>query len=167
MALQQELKKQKPFASPEAEAYLNLARTHAELGGAFARLFKSHGLSEAGYNVLRILRGVKRTPVDGHKSLPSGEIAGRMVTRVPDVTRLIDRLASAGLVERERSEQDRRVVRVAITAEGMSLLRRLDAPVNRLHEQTMGHLTRGELQSLIRLLEKARGGANPNSPRQA
>ena len=157
--LQRDLKKKHGFDSPEQEAYLNLARTHAKLAGPFVRLFKYHGLSEAAYNILRVLRGVRRLPEQGRDALPCGEVGERLVTRVPDVTRLIDRLVVAGLVERMRGEDDRRVVLARITTEGLALLRRLDRPVLDLHAQTLGHLTRDELKQLNALLEKARGGS--------
>jgi len=154
--LQHDLKKKHGFDSPEQEAYLNLARTHVELAGPFARLFKDHGLSEAAYNILRVLRGVRRHPEQGRDALPCGEVGERLVTRVPDVTRLIDRLVNAGLVERTRGEEDRRVVLARITTEGLALLRRLDKPVIDLHAQSLGHLSRAELKQLNALMEKAR-----------
>lgn len=158
-ALQSDLKKKHGFDSPEQQAYLNLARTHAQLTGPFAWLFREHGLSEATYNILRVLRGVRKNPENGSDALPSGEIGGRLVTRLPDVTRLVDRLVEAGLVERTRGAEDRRVVLARITTQGLSMLRKLDKPVLDLHAQTLGHLTRQELRELNRLLEKARRGS--------
>lgn len=148
-ALQQEIKKKKPFELAEQEAFLNLVRTAAHLAGEFDALFKSHGLSHPQYNVLRILRG------EGTK-LPSLAVADRLVTRVPDITRLVDRLQEAGLVARERCEKDRRVVYVGITPQGLALLSRLDQPVRDLHRAQLGHLTRAELKSLSALLTRAR-----------
>ena len=155
-SLQHDLQKKHGFDSPEQQAYLNLARTHAELAGPFTSLFKEHDISEASYNILRVLRGVRRNPERGRDALPCGEVGGRLVTRVPDVTRLIDRLVKAGLVERIRGELDRRVVLARITTQGLALLRKLDKPVLDLHAQTLGHLTRAELKQLNTLLEKAR-----------
>jgi len=155
-SLQHDLKKRHGFDSPEQQAYLNLARTVAQLSGPFTRLFKQHGLSEATYNILRVLRGVRQNPEDGTDAMPCGEIGDRLVTRVPDVTRLIDRLVESGLVDRYRADHDRRVVYARITTQGLSLLRKLDKPVLDLHSQTMGHLTRDELRQLSGLLEKAR-----------
>jgi len=154
--LQSELKKKHGFDSPEQQAYLNLARTQAHLAGPFAQLFKQHGISEAAYNILRVLRGVRRQPENGRDALPCGEVGGRLVSRLPDVTRLIDRLVNAGLVERTRAVEDRRVVLARITTAGLNLLRKLDRPVLDLHGQTLGHLTREELKQLNQLLEKAR-----------
>ena len=155
-ALQHDLKKKSAFDSPEQQAYLNLAYTHAQLAAEFAQLFKAHGLSEATYNILRVLRGVRKHPENGKDALPCGEIGGRLITRVPDVTRLIDRLVTAGLVDRIRGEADRRVVFARITTQGLAKLRKLDGPLLELHEQTLGHLTRSELKQLNSLLERAR-----------
>lgn len=148
-ALQHDIRKKKPFDLPEQEAYLNLARTASFLDVDFDRLFKAHGLSNATYNVLRILRG------EGAK-MPSLCIAERLVTRVPDITRLIDRLEKAGLVKRERCTSDRRVVYVAITSKGTSLLAQLDDAVRLLHKKQLSHMTRKDLGELNRLLELAR-----------
>ncbi len=153
-SLQEELKKQQPFDCPAEEAYLNLVRTAGALCGDFNQLFKAHKLSESTYNVLRILRGAQKT--EGATGLPSLEVAERLVTRVPDITRLVDRLIQAGLAERTRDEVDRRVVIVSITAAGLTVLRKLDKPIRELHERQLGHLSDHELGELNRLLEKAR-----------
>jgi DNA-binding MarR family transcriptional regulator len=154
--LQEELRKKHPFASPEQETSLNLLRTQDHIQHAFARLFEGHGISGSQYNVLRILRG------HGGDGLPCQEVAAQMVTRMPDVTRLVDRLAEAGLVERARTARDRRVVLVKITAAGLELLARLDRPVLDLHKRLLGHLSRAELAELNRLLVKARQAVLPD-----
>ena len=147
--LQHELKKRRPFESPEQEAALSVLRTGDQLQIRFARLLREHGLTPSQYNVLRILRG------EG-KPLACLEIAERLITAVPGITGLIDRLEAMGLVARDRSTEDRRVVYVSITPGALDLLARLDAPVRDLHVKLMGHLARPELQELIRLLEKSR-----------
>ena len=147
--LQQELKKKRPFDSPEQEAILSIARTADRFGICFARLFREFGLTPSQYNVLRILRG------EG-KSLPILEIAERMIAAVPGITGLIDRLVGMGLAARDRSTEDRRVVYVAITPKALDLLAKLDQPVGALHKRLVGHLSPAELKDLIRLLEKAR-----------
>jgi DNA-binding MarR family transcriptional regulator len=148
--LQAEIKKRRPFESPAEEAFLNLVRTHGVLEADFLRLFKRHGISEPKYNVLRILRGA------GGEGLPSLEIASRMITRVPDVTRIVDRLETQGLVKRSRPAHDLRVVVVRITKKGIDLLAKLDEPVKQLHCRQLQHMSGGELAELSRLLEKAR-----------
>ena len=147
--LQRELKKRRPFESPEQEAALNVARMADGLGLCFARLFREYGLTSSQYNVLRILRG-EGAP------LPILEIAQRMITAVPGITGLIDRLEAMDLVARKRCPDDRRVIYVEITPKAIELLARLDGPVQDLHKALLGHLSRTELRELIRLLEKAR-----------
>lgn len=148
--LAQEIGKHKPFELPEEEAYLNLLRTVGLLSAEFERLFKRHGLSEATYNILRILRGA------GPSGKPCGRIGREMVARVPDMTRLLDRLERQRLVERTRTADDRRVVIVRITPRGADLLAQLDPVVSSIHRSQLGHVPRRELADLSRLLVKAR-----------
>lgn len=148
--LAEQIKLTRPFQLRELEAFLNLVRTTDQLSAELSALFKSHGLTMQQYNVLRILRGA------GSQGLPSLEIAHRMITRVPDITRLVDRMEHARLVERRRSEEDRRVVIVRATARGRRLADRLEEPTNEAHRAQLGHLTDRELETLNRLLEKAR-----------
>ena len=148
--LQHELKKKRPFESPEEEALLSVVRTSDQLQIRFARLLREYGLtSPTQYNILRILRG------EG-KPLPILEIASRTITVVPGITGLIDRLEQAGFVNRLRCEKDRRVIYVALTDQGMTTLAALDEPLVALHHKLVGHLSQGELKELIRLLEKVR-----------
>ena len=148
--LQHELKKKRPFESPEEEALLSVVRTSDQLQIRFARLLREYGLtSPTQYNILRILRG------EG-KPLPILEIASRTITVVPGITGLIDRLERAGFVNRLRCEKDRRVIYVALTDQGMTTLAALDEPLVALHHKLVGHLSQGELKELIRLLEKVR-----------
>lgn len=150
MSLQKEIKRSRPFEVPEEEAFLNLVRTCQQLASESEQLLKEHGISEAQYNVLRILRGA------GKAGLPSLEIGRRMVTRVPDVTRLIDRLEAAGFAERRRCEADRRVTYVIVTPAGEKVVGALDKPMVDLHKRQLGHLTRTELAEFNRLLVKVR-----------
>jgi DNA-binding MarR family transcriptional regulator len=147
--LQKELKKRRPFDSPEQEAALNIARTADRFGICFARLFREYGLTPSQYNVLRSLRG------EG-KPLPILEVADRLLAAVPGITGLIDRLEGMGLLARRRCTEDRRVVFVAITDKGLELLGQLDGPEAALHKRLIGHLSPDELRELSRLLEKAR-----------
>src|ERR1700682_4414637 len=147
--LQHELKKKRPFESPEQEAALSVVRTSDQLQIRFARLLREHELTPSQYNILRILRG------EG-KPLPILEIASRTITVVPGITGLIDRLERAGFVKRLRCEKDRRVIYVALTDQGTKTLADLDKPLLALHRKLMGHLSQGEFKELIRLLEKLR-----------
>lgn len=147
--LQQELKKKRPFESPDQEAILNILRTNDQFLNRFGRLFREYDLTHSQYNVLRILRGEGRP-------MPCLEIADRMIQVVPAMTGLLDRLEKQGLVVRERCTEDRRVVYVSLTESAKDLLKRMDTPVSELHSQLIGHLTQTELKELSRLLEKAR-----------
>ena len=150
--LQREVRKRKPFDTPAQEAYLSIQRTASLLAADFQRVLKPHGLSEATYNVLRILRGALAEDV----ARTCSEIGEHMVTPVPDVTRLVDRLESRGLVLRTRDIEDRRIVRVSITDEGLAILAQLDGPVSRSHRSQLGHVSDAELARLISLLAKVR-----------
>jgi len=147
--LADEVGKRQPFTSLRQEAYLNLVRTHTQLAGQLSRLFKQHGLTHPKYNALRILRG------EG-KSMQVYQIAERMVTPQTDVTRLVDRLEDAGLVERDRCGEDRRVVWVTLTKQGKDVLKKLDKPVADLHESQFAGLTKAELKQLNDLLFRSR-----------
>jgi DNA-binding MarR family transcriptional regulator len=148
--LADEIQQRVPFAGPEVEAFLNLQRTADVLRRQAVDLLKPYGLSPTGYNVLRILRGA------GDSGLPCSDVAARLVSHDPDVTRLADRLAEAGLLVRDRKARDRRVVVLRITALGLDLLARLDGATVALHRAQLGHLGESELNHLIHLLEQAR-----------
>jgi DNA-binding MarR family transcriptional regulator len=145
-----ELHQRKPFASLAEEAHLNLSRTEAVLQEGIDRVLKPHGVSATQYNVLRILRGA------GQKGLCRNEIRDRLLTRMPDVTRLLDRMEEAGLVSRERDVADRRLVTTRLTRRGRELVDALDGPVAEEHERRLGHLKDGELRTLVRLLTRVR-----------
>jgi DNA-binding MarR family transcriptional regulator len=148
--LQQEIRQRKPFGSVEEAAYLNLLRTVSVLSEEVSEALKARGLTPTQYNVLRILRGA------GAAGLPCGEVGERMVTRDSDITRLVDRMEKMGLVARERSTEDRRVVTTRITQEGMQLANELDQPIRALHRHQLQHMEPSELDTLVRLLEKVR-----------
>jgi DNA-binding MarR family transcriptional regulator len=145
-----DLKLNRPFAGLEQEAVVNIIRTSEELMGSIAQVIKPHGLSVPGFNVLRILRGA------GKGGRTCGEIAERLVTRVPDCTRLLDRLQQGGLVERERDQNDRRVVRSRLTDAGKKMLSRIDKPLLENTLNTMGKLSQARLRGLIEALEDIR-----------
>jgi DNA-binding MarR family transcriptional regulator len=138
---------------PEEAAFLDLLRTTDMLSRGLVHVLKTEDLSSTQYNVLRILRGSLR---DSPAGLLCGEIASRMITRDPDVTRLLDRLEKRGLISRCREAEDRRTVRARITADGLKLLARLDEPVQTAHRNQLGHLGRERLRALAGLLAAAR-----------
>ncbi|HJR41443.1 MAG TPA: MarR family transcriptional regulator [Gemmatimonadaceae bacterium] len=149
-ALRDELRQRKPFASLEHEAQLSIVRTASVLFDAFERVVKPYGISATQYNVLRILRGAEP------EGLCRNELRDRMLTRMPDVTRLLDRMEEADLVVRERSNEDRRQVRTRITRKGSRLLRELDDLVEEEHQRRLGHLSDEALRTLIGLLAAVR-----------
>lgn len=144
------MKSRRP-ACPEETAFLDLQRTCDLLSRRLAHVLKTEDLSATQYNVLRILRG---SP-DG---LPCGEIANRMITRDPDITRLLDRMEKRDLISRWRETKDRRVVMARITGTGLKVLSRLDEPVEEAHRRQLGHLGKERLRALAELLDAARAG---------
>jgi len=140
---------------PEEAAFLDLVRTTEALSRPVAQLLKTEDLSSAQYNVLRILRGCP-------EGLTCGEIGDRMISRDPDITRLLDRMEKRHLISRGRDGKDRRVVLTRIAPEGLALLAQLDQPVRDLHQRLLGHLGTERLRTLRELLEVCRGEmANP------
>jgi DNA-binding MarR family transcriptional regulator len=136
-------------ACPEELTFLELCRTTDILSRKVSEVLKAEELSSNQYNVLRILRGA----LDG---LPCGEIGNRMITRDPDITRLLDRLEKRNLIARSRETRDRRMVMARITPEGLDLLARTDEPVREAHRAQLGHLGRERLRALKDLLQLAR-----------
>ncbi len=141
--------KRRRAACSEEGAFLDLLRTTDMLSRGLIQVLKTEGLSATQYNVLRILRGAP-------EGLSCGEIASRMITRDPDVTRLLDRLEKRGLISRCRETKDRRTVMARITPDGLKLLSRLDEPVQAAHRKQLGHLGRERLRTLTELLRVSR-----------
>src|SRR5260370_42069829 len=141
--------RQKPMACPEEVAYLELLRTTDMLSRNLSRLLKPEDLSSNQYNVLRILRGAPA-------GLSCGEIGNRMITRDPDITRLLDRLKKRGLISRSRETKDRRTVMVRVTPAGLDLVGRLDEPVQAVHSEQLGHFGEKRLKELSELLTACR-----------
>jgi DNA-binding MarR family transcriptional regulator len=148
-SLRDEIKQKRAFSSREQEAYLNVIRTAAAFTADVEQLLKPYGLTGAQYNVLRILRGAE-------KGLCRNEVRDRMLTRMPDMTRLLDRMEAVGLVKRVRSEEDRRQVATHITAAGRKLLADATRSIDELHQRQLGHMSQKQLHSLIDLLTLAR-----------
>jgi DNA-binding MarR family transcriptional regulator len=141
--------KRRRAACPEEAGFLDLLRTTDMLSRGLVAVLKTADLSPTQYNVLRILRG-------SPEGLPCGEIASRMITRDPDITRLLDRLEKRGLISRCRETKDRRMVMARITPQGLQVLGGLDEPVQTAHRKQLGHLGPGRLQALTELLRVAR-----------
>jgi DNA-binding MarR family transcriptional regulator len=150
--LQEDLRQTRPFSSLQQEAYLSVVRTTSALTDRVEELLKPYGISATQYNVLRILRGA------GEGGLCRNELRDRMLTRMPDMTRLLDRMEDAGLVKRSREQEDRRMVLTQITPRGKELLSGLDRPMSDLHREQLARLTDAQLRSLIDLLTTIREG---------
>ncbi|HUO33461.1 MAG TPA: MarR family transcriptional regulator [Candidatus Acidoferrum sp.] len=146
------LSKARRGGSAEEAAFLELLRTTDALTRGMVQVLKAGDLSSTQYNVLRILRG-------SLEGLPCGEIASRMITRDPDITRLLDRLEKRGLISRARETADRRTVIARITPQGLKLLAQLDEPVQKAHRGQLGHLGAARLKALTRLLAACRPAA--------
>ena len=148
-----QLKQTAPFGSLEQEVLLGLRMAASRALDPWARFLKtSADLTVPQYNVLRVLRGSHPT------RLTSTDVGDRMIARDPDVTRLVDRLATRGLVARVRSRQDRRVVEVGVTEKGLAVLRELDPHVGKMPGALLGHLGPKRLRQLADLLDAAIGG---------
>ena len=151
--LRDEIKQTKPFTSLEQEAQLSVIRTGALLLDEVEQFLKPYGITATQYNVLRILRGSEPN------GLCRNELRDRMLTRMPDMTRLLDRLEEAGLVDRARQDDDRRMVRSRISSSGIKLLADLDGVTQKEEKRRLGYLNEQQLRSLIDLLALVR--SNP------
>src|SRR5579862_4302540 len=145
--LQDEIKQSKPFESLQSEVFLNLVRTTDALSRGVEDILKLAGLSHAQYNVLRILRGA------GEQGLCCREVADRMITRDPDITRLLDRLERREFLTRSRDSRDRRVITVRIAPAGQKILKDLEGPLGEYNRKLLSHMDKHDLQKLVDLLE--------------
>lgn len=138
------------FDSPEQEAYLALWRTYDRLREIEDDFFERWDLTAQQYNVMRLVRAAHPEPV------PTLGLVAKLVSRAPDVTRMLDKLEARGLITRTRGTADRRAVLIGITEVGLKLLDEVAGPLRACHERQLGHLTRTELDTLITLLNRAR-----------
>ncbi|WDQ16480.1 MarR family winged helix-turn-helix transcriptional regulator [Rhodopirellula sp. P2] len=138
------------FDSLEQEVFLNLWRTYDRLKAMEDEVFGQVGLSAQQYNALRLLQSVHP------KTMPTLVLGGRLISRAPDMTRLLDRLERRGWLLRERKPENRRVVEVRITKEGMQLLDEIHEAVQESHRRQLGHLNKKVLRQLADLLRQAR-----------
>jgi DNA-binding MarR family transcriptional regulator len=145
------------FDSQEQEVYLSLWRTYDRLKAIEDELFGEWQITSQQYNVLRILQAA------APDSVPTLQISNRLISRAPDITRMLDKLQQNGWVRRVRTEEDRRTVLVEITTEGLELLEKLQEPVKSLHVSQLGHLSPTDRSTLCRLLQKTRKPHEPPS----
>ena len=151
--LQAELKQSKPFPSVAAEALLSVLRTATVLEHQMTEALKPYGITHTQYNVLRILRGA------GDSGLCGREVGERMVSRVPDVSRLLDRMEDAELISRERDPEDRRHVTARITRKGLAMLEKATPQLDAVGRARVGQVSAGRLQQLIEVLTAVRGNS--------
>lgn len=156
--LQKELHQRRPFRSHAHELAIGLLRTAASVRREMDRGLEGSGLSGAQYNVLRILRGA------GDEGLPTLEVRDRLIDAAPGVTRLVDKLAAAGLIVRERTANDRRQVMCRITPTGRAMLERHDPLVHAAIERVGARLTEAEQETAIALLDALRREASGIAP---
>jgi len=144
------------FDSLQQEAYLQLWRSYDRLKAIEDRLFDEVEISAQQYNTLRLLRSARQHGTGRPQTMPTSALAARLVSRAPDMTRLLDKLEERGLVVRERKAENRRVVEVGITESGIALLDSLAERVRACHAEQLGHLGPKALRELIALLKEAR-----------
>src|SRR5947209_20540054 len=137
------------FDSLEQEVFLSLWRTYDRLRALEEELFGRHELTPQQYNALRLLAA------EHPRTIRTLDLAGRLVSRAPDITRLLDKLEQRGVIERDRPADNRRVVHVEITEAGLALLRELREPIRQCHARQLGHVPENELQTLVALLSAA------------
>lgn len=148
MKLEQAIKQKRPFANESEKALVNLLFTQNHIVTEMAAFFKPHGLTNKQYNILRILRGAK-------DPISTSEIRARMLDRMSDVSRIVDRLEIKKLVTKSSCSKDKRKVDVSITEDGMKILKKLDNPVSKLSKEIIP-LTDTEIKTLNKLLNKLR-----------
>lgn len=140
----------KPFPTLEGEAVLNVLRTAEFLLQGLNNTLKDYGLTFTQFNLLRILRGA------GESGFTCSQLAERLISRDPDMTRLLDRMEHNGLLKRERSSADRRIVLSMITPKGDALLKEAEEPMRQVMREHMSHLGKERLLGLVDSLEEIR-----------
>ena len=145
------------FDSPHQEVFLSLWRTYDRLRTVEEELFGGYGLTPQQYNVLRLLRAAYP------ETVPTLSLASRLVSRAPDITRMLDKLNERGLVARQRPDGNRRTVMVGITEAGLALLDEMRPKVRECHVRQVGHLSADEMATLVRLLNKVRSPHEPTN----
>lgn len=142
--------KQKEFKDPYNKAVVNLLFTQSHIVSKQSSLFKPFGLSPEQYNVLRILRGQNGNPIT------VSSIQDRMLNKMSNASRLVEKLKLKNLVIREECPTDRRQVDILITDKGLEVLERLEAAIYNLNRDLV-QLNEEEVDQLNFLLDKLRG----------
>lgn len=149
MNLEEAIKQKNPFRNSWHRGAVNLIYTHNWMLAKHKEMFKPHGITLQQYNVLRILRGQYPEPIS------TSNIRDRMLDRMSDVSRIVDRLVRKHLVARKVCQDDKRLVDVVITEDGLQLLKQLDEVANQI-DNLLGNLDEAEMDELNRLLDKIR-----------
>lgn len=157
MAKTGHIAKKRGFDSPQQEVYLSMWRTYDRLRAIEEMLFDSWNVTAQQYNVLRLLEAKHPEP------LPTLKLSALLISRAPDITRILDKLEEQGWIQRERSTLDRRAVMVALTPKGRHLLQEMAVQVKQMHVAQVGHLTVDQRQELLRLLEIVRAPHEPEN----
>jgi DNA-binding MarR family transcriptional regulator len=147
--------KRRRFDSPQQEAFLNLWRTYDRMRQLEEELFERYDLTPQQYNALRLLKAAHP------QSIPTLNIASRLISRAPDITRLLDKLHERNLIDRTRPDNNRRTVMINITPAGLALLSKLAVDVRDCHARQLGHLSASQTKTLVSLLQKARAPHEP------
>lgn len=142
--------KKRRFDSAQQQVYLSLWRTYDRLRAVEEAVFDRWSLTAQQYNVLRLLEARHPDPI------PTLQLSARLISRAPDITRMLDKLEGEGWIRRERSSEDRRAVMVGLTQKGLALLREMEVSVKQMHVAQVGHLTVDQMRSLIELLRLVR-----------
>lgn len=142
--------KKRRFDSSQQQVYLSLWRTYDRLRALEEAVFDRWSLTAQQYNVLRLLEAKHPEPI------PTLQLSARLISRAPDITRMLDKLEGEEWIRRERSSEDRRAVLVGLTQKGLALLREMEASVKQMHVAQVGHLTVDQMRSLIELLRLVR-----------
>lgn len=150
MQLEDEIKQEKGFKSQRHKAVVNIMFTDGWVRGMLAEILKPHKLTNQQYNVLRILRGSYPDP------LSTSNIRSRMLDKMSDASRIVDRLCGKGLVERQTCATDKRLVDVLISDKGLELLQTIDDAMNTF-DQNLTAITEEEALILNEILDKLRG----------
>jgi DNA-binding MarR family transcriptional regulator len=148
--------KKRRFDSPQQQVYLTLWRTYDRLRAIEEALFDRWNLTAQQYNALRLLESKHPVPI------PTLQLSAKLISRSPDITRMLDKLETQGWIQRERSKEDRRAVLVGLTLKGVKLLAEIANPVKQMHVAQLGHLTVDQMRSLLELLEVVRAPHEPD-----
>jgi DNA-binding MarR family transcriptional regulator len=151
--LLEEIKQTRPFARPSDEALVSIMRTASILEHGSNEILREFGITQTQYNVLRILRGA------GTGGLCGKAIAERLVSRVPDVSRLLDRMDDAGLIAKKRDASDRRHVTITVTAKGKRVLDDSTPKLSEFGRERVGKLSSRTVEALVEALATIREGA--------